>query len=77
MSRNHAVTAPLASGPSYPMGPVGPGPGPPSSRGPRVTSVYFLLRHHKQTGANSNDGIEYRIKSEFSTQYIPNRGGGL
>ena len=27
----------------------------------------FLLRHHIQNGVNSNDGIEYRTNSEFST----------
>jgi len=29
-------TACLRAGPSYPMGPLGPGPGPPSLRGPQT-----------------------------------------
>jgi len=39
----------------------------PSSRGPRATNVYFLLRRHKQNSANYNGEIEYQINSEFST----------
>jgi len=37
----------IAPGPSYPMGPMGPGPGPRAPEGPRATNVYFLLRRHK------------------------------
>jgi len=52
------------------MGPVGPGPGPPSLKGAPATNFFsnfeiFLLQHHKQNGAYSNGGIEYLINSEF------------
>jgi len=36
-------------------------------QGTRMTNAHFLLQHHKQNGANSTDGIEYRINGEFST----------
>jgi len=45
-------------GPSYPICPRGPDPAPELHGTPTCT---FLLRHHKQNGANSNGGIEYRI----------------
>jgi len=44
-----------------------PGPRAPSFRGPERLSCNLLLCHHKQNGANSNVGIEYRINSEFYT----------
>jgi len=41
---------------------------------PEQLKCNILLRHHKQNGANSNYGIEYRI-NEFSTQQSkPGRG---
>jgi len=49
-------------------GPGGPGPRAPElQRAPERLTCIFLLRHHKQNGANSSGRIEYRINSEFST----------
>ena len=34
--------------PSYPMGPAGPGPGPPSLRGPQTADVLIFSSQYKQ-----------------------------
>jgi len=34
--------------PSYPMGPAGPGPGPPSLRGPQTADALFFFHLVKQ-----------------------------
>jgi len=39
------------------QGPLAPG-------GPERLTCNFLLRHHKQNGANSKGGMEYRINSD-------------
>jgi len=31
------------TGPSYPMGPLGPGPGPPRLRGPQTAHALFFI----------------------------------
>ena len=36
------IKATVESGPSYPMGPLGPGPGPPSLRGPQTAHALFF-----------------------------------
>jgi len=49
-------------------GPGGPGPRALElQRAPERLPCNFLLRHHKQNGANSSGRIECRINSEFST----------